>query len=135
MKHIFTVAVTAVTLLSCQNEGPQKINLGKDQCEFCKMTITDAKFGTELITEKGRAYKFDDLSCMKKYEEQNAEKIGKAKLYVPDFTTSELFPLEQATLINGGSLSSPMGGNTAAFKDKAQALQQAEKLGATQTDY
>ncbi len=131
----FAVVISFISLVSCKNEGPQKINFGKDQCEFCKMTIADTKYGTELVTEKGRAYKFDDISCMKKYEEQNAEKIGKAKLFVPDFTTSELFPIEQATLISGGELTSPMGGNTATFKDKTQALQQAEKLGASQSNY
>ena len=29
------------------------------------MTISDPQFGGEIITTKGKVYKFDDLHCMK----------------------------------------------------------------------
>jgi len=59
------------------------------------MGIEDPKFATELITEKGRIYKFDDLNCMQSYATENAEQVGQAQLYVPDFLTHELFPIEK----------------------------------------
>ena len=43
------------------------------------MGIEDPKFATELITEKGRIYKFDDLNCMQSYATENAEQVGQAK--------------------------------------------------------
>ena len=95
------------------------------------MGIEDPKFATELITEKGRIYKFDDLNCMQSYATENAEQVGQAKLFVPDFLTNELFPLEKATLITGGAIKSPMNGNVAAFIDKTKAQEEAQKLGAS----
>ena len=41
---------------------------------------------------------------MQSYATENAEQVGQAKLYVPDFITNELFPLEKATLITGGAI-------------------------------
>ena len=62
------------------------------------MGIEDPKFATELITEKGRIYKFDDLNCMQKLCHRKCRASrSKAQLYVPDFITHELFPIEKAT--------------------------------------
>ena len=33
----------------------------------CKMTLVDKKFGAEVVTKKGKVYKFDDLNCMIKF--------------------------------------------------------------------
>ena len=133
MKNLFNILgiISLGIFFSCSPKGPEKINFGKDQCELCKMGIEDPKFATELITEKGRIYKFDDLNCMQSYATENAEQVGQAKLYVPDFITNELFPLEKATLITGGAIKSPMNGNVAAFKNKNEAEKTAQQLGAT----
>ena len=133
MKNLFNILgiISLGIFFSCSPKGPEKINFGKDQCELCKMGIEDPKFATELITEKGRIYKFDDLNCMQSYATENAEQVGQAKLFVPDFLTNELFPLEKATLITGGAIKSPMNGNVAAFKDKNQAEKTAQQLGAS----
>ena len=133
MKNLLSILsfVSFLFLSSCSEKEVEPIHFGKDQCELCKMGIEDAKFGTELITEKGRVYKFDDLSCMQSYATENATEIGKARLFVPDFISKELFPLESATLVSGGAVKSPMNGNVAAFKDKNQAEKTAQQLGAT----
>ena len=120
-----------LTLVACSETGPQEIKVGKDQCENCKMTITDQKYATQLITEKGRNYKFDDISCMVDYESSNAETIGKAKTYVVDFPSGAFIETNTATFIKGGNIKSPMGGNMQAFKDKAAADKAATELNAT----
>ena len=62
------LAVSVLAIMSCQKSGPQDFALGKDQCDNCRMTITEQKYATQLITQKGRAYKFDDIMCMNMYE-------------------------------------------------------------------
>ena len=133
MKNLFNILgiISLGIFFSCSQKGPEKINFGKDQCELCKMGIEDPKFATELITEKGRIYKFDDLNCMQSYATENASVIGKARLFVPDFISKELFHLEKAILITGGAVKSPMNGNVAAFKEKNQAEKTAQQLGAS----
>lgn len=61
-KPFLIAAVSVLAFMSCQQSGPKDFLLGSDQCDNCKMTITDIKYGTELITEKGKVYKFDDIS-------------------------------------------------------------------------
>ncbi|MEC5394934.1 nitrous oxide reductase accessory protein NosL [Bergeyella sp. RCAD1439] len=131
--YVFTLWMALVTLtsFSCTSKEVEPFVLGKDQCSHCKMVIQDARYATELITEKGRVYKFDDLACMEAYAKENSSGIGQARFYVSDFATLDLFPLEKAFKITGGQVKSPMNGNVAAFKSKDEALKQAHKLQAS----
>ncbi|MGB5288980.1 MAG: hypothetical protein WBN42_10875, partial [Ignavibacteriaceae bacterium] len=47
-------------LASCGSK-PEPINYGKDECEFCRMQISDNRYGAELVTDKGKVYKFDSI--------------------------------------------------------------------------
>lgn len=125
------MAIGMMTLVACAESGPQEIKVGKDQCENCKMTITEPKYATQLLTEKGRNYKFDDISCMKDYESSNSDAIGNAKTYVVDFPSGAFIETNTATFIKGGDIKSPMGGNMQAYKDKAAAEKAATELNAT----
>lgn len=133
MKFIQTLIFTfsLLTFFSCQENGPKYFALQKDQCDNCKMTITDLQYATQLITEKGRVYKFDDISCMTMYENSEPDKEAKSKKYVIDFPTKKFVELSKATLIKGGSIKSPMGGNTQAYENKETAEKAAKKLGAS----
>ncbi len=122
-----------IFLAACAESGPQEINVGKDQCDNCKMTISEPKYATQLITEKGRVYKFDDISCLNDYEVSNTETTTNAKTYVADFPTGKFIETSTATLIKGGDIKSPMGGNTQAFENKAAAEKAATDLQATLT--
>ena len=62
-------------LSSCGKNNPDPLVLNKDQCESCKMTYADIRFGAECITSKGKVYKFDDLSCMKAFSSNNRSAV------------------------------------------------------------
>ena len=132
-KNLF-IAGSFIALAACTKNGPQDIAVGKDMCESCKMTITEPKYATQLTTEKGRNYKFDDISCMQGYVTSNSEQAKNATTYVADFPTGDFFDSSKATFITGGSIKSPMGGNTQAYKDKAAAQKAAQELGANLTN-
>lgn len=127
------LASSVIFLAACSETQPQEINVGKDQCDNCKMTISEPKYATQLITEKGRLYKFDDINCMEDYEVSNSETTGNAKTYVADFPSGKFVQSNTATLIKGGAIKSPMGGNTQAYQDKAVAEKAATDLQATIT--
>lgn len=132
IKSLF-IAGSFLTLASCTKTGPQEIAVGKDQCENCKMNITEPKYATQLLTEKGKVYKFDDIKCMQDYATSNTDASKNAKTYVADFPSGQFFDSSTATFISGGTIKSPMGGNTQAYKDKAAAEKAATELGATLT--
>ena len=128
------VAGTFFTVVSCAKSGPQEIAVGKDQCENCKMNITEPKYATQMVTSKGKVFKFDDIKCMQDYATSNTQNAGDAKTYVADFPSGQFFESTTATFITGGTIKSPMGGNTQAYKDKAAAQKAATELGATLTN-
>lgn len=113
--------LTLMLLSSCGNKGPLPVKVNADGCAFCKMTIADARFASEIVTSKGRVYKFDDISCMMRYDKEN-EQQETPQLYVTDFVHPDKFILlDAAILVAGDQVGSPMGGNVAAFSDMQEA--------------
>lgn len=110
---------------SCSNTTPQPIKYGSEDCADCKMTIVDEKFGAELITKKGKVYKFDDLICMVAF--MKTEKIidgdVSQKLVIDYQHKNHFIDVVKATYFVGDAVHSPMQGNAAAFENKADAIQ------------
>lgn len=127
-----TPVVAALTMLlffsACKPQGPVPIQLNTDQCDFCKMSVSDPSFGAEVITKKGRVYKFDDLSCLVAYVNENPQTpIG--QYYVNAFGKDNvLIDATTAHYIEGGAVHSPMNGNFAAFETSSEAQQAAKEL-------
>ena len=57
-------AAFLVMIGACAQAQPEPIALGKDACDQCRMTISDARFGGEAITTKGRILRFDSVECL-----------------------------------------------------------------------
>jgi copper chaperone NosL len=120
------------SLLSCGNANtPKPIKANEDVCAMCKMTIMDLKFATQLVTDKGKYYVFDDISCMVKFANNNKD-LQVGKMFVPNYLDETKFlEAQSAFYIQGGDVKSPMGANTAAFATAAEANQYAEQLNAS----
>lgn len=115
-KSASVLAIFAIACLcSCSKKGPEPIQLNKDKCDYCKMTISDFRFAAELITVKGRIYKFDDISCMSGYIQANMN-IQNSAFYIGNFNNpGELISVVDAYFVQSDQFKSPMGGNTAAY--------------------
>lgn len=124
-KRTLSFPATAMIMLlmigSC-NTGPSPIKYGVDDCHFCKMKISDSRFGAELLTKKGRTYKFDDSVCLIEFVKENtvkAENIG--TLYLASFyAPQELLVVDSAILIKNEKILGPMSGNVVALRNKAE---------------
>lgn len=113
------VAMLSLFFLSSCSTEPKPIQFGIDGCHFCKMTISDNRFGAELVTKKGKVFKFDDIHCLLAFIKTDAIKTGEVgRMYLVDFSSSKLINAEQAFLLKSEELKSPMGGNVAAFATK-----------------
>lgn len=125
-------AMSAIVLfslmVSCGIDGPEPIQLHKDACSSCKMSISEGNFAAELITQKGRIYKFDDVLCMNLFISENQDsKVS--KLYVGDYLKkNELIDAETAWYVHSEKIKSPMNGHIAAFAQKADAEKLADEL-------
>ncbi len=128
LKHLFTLTITLL-FIGCA-VGPQPINYGQDGCHFCKMTIVDKVHAAEVVTLKGKVYKFDATECMLNFmEDFDASQI---KLYLSNNYTQpeELIDATSATFLISENIPSPMGAFLSAFKNKEDAEKaQADKGG------
>src|SRR5690606_20767036 len=99
------------------NSGPKPINLGKDKCNHCKMPISDARFGAEIVSDKGKIFKFDDTRCILGFlAEGKIKKEEAAQIYFSNlYTPHQHLPLEDVTFYQSHGLKSPMNGNIAAL--------------------
>lgn len=116
---LFTVLITF--LMSC-NVEPVPIKVGADACHFCKMGVVDKRFGAELITKKGKIFKFDDLHCLVEFTKGDGIKNEDIKdMYLVGYEEPHGFiAMEKAFLFKSESLRSPMGSNIAAFLTEKQ---------------
>lgn len=128
MKTIAIACVTLLTLISCGSNEAKPLKINSDSCDFCKMTISNGKFGAELITKKGRYYKFDDLTCMIQFAKSNTV-VSYQSFFVNDYLKDNtLIPAETAHFIKGGKINSPMRGNIAAFSSAKEQNEFGKKL-------
>ena len=58
-----TTVAMILLIVSCSAQ-PSPIEFGTDTCDYCRMTIADEQYGAEIVTNKGRVYKYDAVECM-----------------------------------------------------------------------
>ena len=109
--------VCFVFLFSCTTKT-QPLRLGKDNCDYCRMTISDARFGAEIITAKGKAYKFDDMHCILSFLKAGSVDTVNARVYLVDFYHASAATCTTMSILKSDALRSPMQGNMAAFASK-----------------
>ena len=118
-----TSIVSAVVLLSSCSSQPEPFMVGQDNCHTCKMGIIDIKFGSEIITGKGKVYKFDDVACMARFIKSGAIKEKDiSRTVVADFEKPSAFiDIDKAVFVLSPTVKSPMMGNVAAFNSRPTA--------------
>ena len=116
--------------LSGCSTSPQPIRIGQDNCEFCKMTISDSRFGAEIVTKKSKLYKFDDEHCLIAFlQSKKIEAPGIAGIYFTNFSSPhDLINAEQAIFLQSPALKSPMNGNIAAFSNNDSLMKVFQQL-------
>src|ERR1043166_4409639 len=108
-------------IVSCNTE-PHPLIIGKDKCSFCKMPVADPKFGAEIITIKGKLYKFDDIICMISFFKRGLEDKEKVKntLVVDYYDSQKLIDVNNSFFLKSDSIHTPMNGGIAAFDSPAK---------------
>lgn len=107
----------SVLILGCST-GPRPLNYGEDICAHCRMTVSDARFGAELVTERGKVLPFDSIECLGAYLASTGETDG--SVWVTDMVERELIEASGAYYAQSASIHSPMGKNLGAFSSAAE---------------
>ncbi len=109
-------------LISCTTD-PEPINYGTDQCDHCRMTIVDNKFGSEIVTKKGKVYKFDAAECMVRFMKEGKikEEDIETRLVTDASKPGQFINASKAIYLISENFPSPMGANLSAYGSKSDA--------------
>src|SRR4030095_2860859 len=132
MRHRFSfllIFFIIVSITGCRKK-PEKIEYGKDNCAECKMTIMDPHFGGEIITKKGRIYKFDDTHCIAQFLKRRGVELASIHrtLFTDYEKAGEFLEVEKSEFVLSHQFTRPMGGNAAAFSSKQGAEKKSSEL-------
>ena len=113
--------LSVLNLMACQ-VGPVAINYGNDACHYCKMTIVDKQHSAELVTVKGKAFKYDAIECMM-HDLEEWEHPEVAHFLVADFEKpGNLTDATKAQFLISKTIPSPMGEFLSAFEEEADLI-------------
>jgi copper chaperone NosL len=129
MKQLAVLIGMWIGFMACSS-GPEPIRYGEDACDYCRMGIVQPQYGAELITAKGKVFKFDAVECMIRFAQED-EKAKEAKNFLVSdfFNPGELVAVEKARFLHSKKLPSPMGMFLTAFGDVQSAEDSQQKLG------
>ena len=129
MKSILFFVLIAFSLIACK-QSFEPIDYGKDDCTYCKMTIVDKRYATEMMDKKGKVFKFDDIACMMHYVSENKIPQSDIKVFVADYKhhSDEFLNARDAVYLHSDFFKSPMGGNAGAFANMADASRLEDSL-------
>lgn len=121
MNRTFTCLVVAGALTSCST-GPEPLQYGKDVCEQCRMMIMDPAFGAEIVTARGKIFRFDAAECMLDYLQAGTADPEKDRFLTTDMAAPRtLIDARTAFYVIDPAFRSPMGGNIASFTTRPRA--------------
>lgn len=125
MNYFILALFTGMVLTSC-SVSPKPIEYGTDVCHYCSMTIVDQQHAAEVVTKKGRDYKFDAIECMVNHmKDIDISEIG--LFLINDYADpGKLIDATSATYLISPGIPSPMGADLSGFAHR-QAAQSSQE--------
>jgi len=105
--------------------APRPLRVGVDACPYCIMTILDARYAAQMVTNTGKVHHYDDVGCLLDHLlGYGGPRATPKELYVADFATSErrearFIPVNQGFYLFNERIRTPMGTGLLAFASAA----------------
>lgn len=117
------ILVLGLALSACAPAGPRAVRYGADACGYCRMTITDRRFGAQVVTARGKLDAFDAVECLADYVNATPDGTAPAaqpRAWVADFQRPGAWiRIDSARFVRLARAGSPMGGGLAALRADA----------------
>lgn len=127
MENLKIVLFLLLISFSSCNTGPKPIDYGSDGCHFCSMTIVDQQHAAEIVTKKGKVFKFDSSECMMNHV-KDIEQQKIALFLVNDYgQPGKLIDATKASFLISSGIPSPMGEFLTAFETQMAATKAKEQ--------
>jgi copper chaperone NosL len=126
------VLMASLLAAACTGATPEPIAFDADGCAFCRMQISDRRFGAVILTKRGRTIKFDSVECLVSYYRKDIAARDVASVWVSDFLHPRmLLNAASAQFVDLGAGRAPMGGTRGIAA--VAASRDAAAIGATAT--
>ena len=120
---VVALGLNILCLQSCSTE-PEALRYGVDACYSCKMTLADNRFGAELVTRKGKIYKFDDLNCMLNFYHGGGVDAAEFehRLVINYEKPGSFLNADESFYVKSKEIRSPMASELASFESYDRAM-------------
>ena len=113
-------AAVAVAAAACAPATPQAIASAGQACDYCRMTVSDERFGGQIITRKGKVYAFDSIECLASFYLEQPTTGDRATVWVADYAhPGHWITASSAVFARSELHQSPMGLNLVSFSAQA----------------
>ena len=116
----FSILLWLSIALSGCSYDPVPINYGKDVCDNCRMQIEDRGYGAEIVSPKGKIYRFDSGECLLQFLPGLPFPADQARhlLMTDRSAPGNLIDARSAYYLISQQLPSPMGAGLSAFRSQ-----------------
>jgi copper chaperone NosL len=116
-KKISRIILLASIIFAC-TPTKRPIKFGSDECAYCKMIISDNRFGAEVVTGKGKVYTFDSVECLAADQIKRSPEESIHSSWVIDYNQpGKLIQTASAAFLFSERIKSPMGLHLVAFAE------------------
>jgi copper chaperone NosL len=134
---LVTVGASAMSSLAalegCSDSGPRPIAYGRDECAWCRMTVSDARYGAVQWNVQGKQQVFDSVECLAEATlalDAAAQARAAGRSWVTDsLHPGTLVPASVACFLREEGPGSPMGEGFRAFASMAEAEREQRRSG------
>ena len=127
------VVPSLAALEGCGDSGPRPIAYGRDECAWCRMTVSDARYGAVQRNAQGKQQVFDSVECLAAatlaLDAGAQQRAGERSWVTDSLHPGTLVPATVARYLRSGGPGSPMGKGLRAFASIADAERQQRLAG------
>ena len=117
-----TAGVIALAVAACSTADARPMAYdGSESCDYCRMAITDSRYGAQLVTTTGKTLSFDSIECLAAYYDGARDAGTVRSVWVSDVSHPGTFVASGIARFvrRPGPSSSPMGLGLMAFGAEA----------------
>ena len=114
-------ALALVMAAACGAGAPEPavLDVGREACTFCRMTVSQIDFASQVVVPGELPKFFDDLGCLGNYLTSTKDAPAAAMIYVTDRRTKTWVRADEAVFTREPALSTPMGSHLVAHATQA----------------
>ncbi len=93
---------------------PEPLAVGQESCAFCRMTVSQPEFASQLLVDGELPKFFDDLGCLHTHLASTTPGPDGGVIFVTDHRTREWVPANAAVFTRAPAVATPMSSHLVA---------------------